>query len=278
MKIRSQTRARPLLLDALAWTLALMTLAGTPLAAHDVWLEPSDYRPSGSQVAVRVLVGENFIGDGVPRDSARMLRFAAIGPDGEQPLEGIDGVDPAGFFRPAAPGAHELLYVSEPRPIRLSASKFEAYLAEEGLDHVARARRESDSGSEPVTELYSRCAKAIVVVGTDAGGAGAPRGCPLELVVVAGLEPAAGSGPRRVTFELLRAGRPLEGGLVRALVSGSPAGALEARSDSAGRVTFTLDTGGPWLVKAVHMEPAKAALEADWESWWASLTFALPDG
>jgi len=28
-----------------------------------------------------------------------------------------------------------------------------------------------------------------------------------------------------------------------------------------------------WLVKAVHMVPAPAGSDADWRSFWASLTF-----
>jgi hypothetical protein len=35
--------------------------------------------------------------------------------------------------------------------------------------------------------------------------------------------------------------------------------------------------GGVWLVKAVHMIPAKPGTNADWESYWASLTFDLAE-
>jgi hypothetical protein len=37
-----------------------------------------------------------------------------------------------------------------------------------------------------------------------------------------------------------------------------------------------LSKSGAWLVKAVHMVPARADAGADWESVWASLTFELP--
>ena len=33
---------------------------------------------------------------------------------------------------------------------------------------------------------------------------------------------------------------------------------------------------GVWLVKAVHMVPLPKGQDADWESFWASLTFELP--
>jgi uncharacterized GH25 family protein len=48
------------------------------------------------------------------------------------------------------------------------------------------------------------------------------------------------------------------------------------RTDAAGRVRVPLSRSGVWLVKAVHMIPAPAGADADWESIWASLTFELP--
>ena len=33
---------------------------------------------------------------------------------------------------------------------------------------------------------------------------------------------------------------------------------------------------GVWLIKAVHMIAAPPGSGAEWESFWASLTFALP--
>jgi hypothetical protein len=36
-----------------------------------------------------------------------------------------------------------------------------------------------------------------------------------------------------------------------------------------------LRPGGMWLIKAVHMVPAPAGANAEWASFWASLTFEL---
>jgi len=32
-----------------------------------------------------------------------------------------------------------------------------------------------------------------------------------------------------------------------------------------------------WMIKAVHMIPAPAGIDADWSSFWASLTFEIGD-
>jgi uncharacterized GH25 family protein len=70
-------------------------------------------------------------------------------------------------------------------------------------------------------------------------------------------------------------GKPLAGVLVMAL-HGSGETLASIRSDAAGRARVPLSRGGAWLVKAVHMVPAPAGTDADWESIWASLTFELP--
>jgi uncharacterized GH25 family protein len=49
----------------------------------------------------------------------------------------------------------------------------------------------------------------------------------------------------------------------------------QARTDSGGVAALLLHGRGEWLVSAVHMVPSSDA-GADWESYWASLTFARP--
>jgi uncharacterized GH25 family protein len=55
----------------------------------------------------------------------------------------------------------------------------------------------------------------------------------------------------------------------------NPSEKLAARTDNDGRVRFQLRRGGMWLVKAVHMVPAPAGANAEWASFWASLTFEM---
>ena len=57
------------------------------------------------------------------------------------------------------------------------------------------------------------------------------------------------------------------------------AGAACSRlTTSDGRVALPLEGARRWLVTAVHMRPAPAGSDADWESFWASLTFELAEG
>ena len=55
----------------------------------------------------------------------------------------------------------------------------------------------------------------------------------------------------------------------------NPAEKISARTDDDGRVRLRLDSPGMWLIKAVHVIPAPAGMNAEWESFWASLTFEM---
>lgn len=256
------------------WLIAL-TCLGAPAAGHDFWIEPASFTPRpGARVGVGLRVGEGWIGDPVPRRSAAFERFEVLGPAGRGPLPGVAGVDPAGLLEVSAPGAYWLLYESRPRRIRLAAPVFESYLREEGLEHVLDERARAGDSERPATESYSRCAKALVVTGGAPAQSPPPiAGCRLELVPAGELPAAGGSVRMRLLFD----GRPLAGALVAALERSAAAAVERRRSDASGVVGFDL-TPGVWLIKAVHMEAADPATGADWQSWWASLTFAVGDG
>jgi len=49
---------------------------------------------------------------------------------------------------------------------------------------------------------------------------------------------------------------------------------FETRTDRAGLATVPIAAPGEWLVSAVHMVPSEDRAAADWQSYWASLSFA----
>jgi hypothetical protein len=249
-----------------------------PLVAHDFWIEPTTFAPEvGKVIGVRARVGDGFLGDPVPRDPALLDQLIVEDGSGRRPLVGHDGDDPAGLLRVTAPGLHVIGYLGKPSRVELSADKFNTYLKEEGLDAVVAARASMNHGGSAARELFTRCAKTLVLV-----GAATPRqhdrvlGCPFELVAERNpyvMEPGQAL-PLRVAYE----GRPIKGALVVAMNRKRASEKIKARSDENGRVRLTLPSGGAWLIKAVHMVPAPVSANADWASFWASVTFDLPAG
>jgi len=254
---------------------AAFALTAAPLAAHDMWIEPTTFSPAtGEIVGVKLRVGQDLLGDPIPRDATLIDAFVADGSAGRVPVVGRDGLDPAGYVRIAHPGLLIVGYQSKPSPVDLQADKFNAYLKDEGLDAVAAARMKRNETASPAHEIFSRCAKTILRSATpsDADGDHA-LGFTLELV--AERNPYSLARGQDLPVRLTYQGRPLAGALVVAINRLRPSEKLSARSDADGRVRFRLNNDGMWLIKAVHMIPAPAASHAEWASYWASLTFQL---
>lgn len=279
-------------------TALLLAAIGVPAVAHDFWILPDSFTPQpGGVVRVGLRVGDDFPGEPVPRNAARIIRFVAAGPAGEVDVLGADGRDPAGLVKPTRAGTYVLGYRSNHAFVELPAEKFEAYLQSEGLQQIVALRRERDQSAAPGREVYSRCAKAIIHVGALAQPAtpGAPRdaaatapaasdasadagfnrplGFTLELIPE--LDPAALRPGDSLPLRLLFNGRPLAGALVDAATPGDPDGGATARTDPDGRLRLALRRPGLWKIAAVHMTEAPAGADADWESFWATLTFEI---
>jgi uncharacterized GH25 family protein len=254
---------------------AAIALSRAPLFAHDLWIEPTTFSPEPGQiVGVRLRVGVDLLGDPLPRDPALVNQFVVEDAAGRKPVYGRDGADPAGFLRVAMPGLLVIGYHSNPSAIELAAEKFNQYVKEEGLDAVAALRARRNEIGASAHELFSRCAKSLVLSGSPSEAQG-DRLLGFTLELVAERNPyalrAGEDLPVRLTYEQ----RPLAGALVVAMNRLHPSEKLAARTDNAGRVRFQLRPGGMWLVKAVHMVPAPAGANAQWASFWASLTFEL---
>jgi uncharacterized GH25 family protein len=258
------------------WALVLAGALGlTPLSAHDMWIEPTTFSPaSGQIVAVRLRVGQDLLGDPLPRDPTLINQFIFEDTAGRKPVYGHDGADPAGLLRVANPGLLVVGYSSNASAVELPAEKFNQYLKDEGLDAIAAIRARRNETAAKAHELFSRCAKSLVLSGSPSEAQGDRRlGFTLELVAERNpYSIRAGEDlPVRLTYE----NRPLPGALVVAMNRLNPSEKLAVRTDQNGRVRLRLRPGGMWLIKAVHMLPAPAGTNAEWRSYWASLTFEL---
>ena len=121
--------------------LAMLLLTAWPASGHEFWIEPSTCRPAPDErVSFRLFVGDGFPGEPYARNPRHIQRFDLIGPVETMSIDGTPGKNPAGEVRLARPGLHIAAYSSQSNWIELEAENFEAYLKEEGLEHVVRAR------------------------------------------------------------------------------------------------------------------------------------------
>lgn len=253
----------------------VIVLCRASLVAHDMWIDPTTFYPeSGQIVGVRLRVGQDLLGDPLPRDPALINQFVFEDAGGRKPLVGRDGADPAGFLRVGMPGLLVIGYRSNASAVELPPEKFNQYLKEEGLDAVAAVRTRRNETGAAAREIFSRCAKSLVLSGAATDGQGdRPLGFTLELV--AERNPYALRAGQDLPVRLTYENRPLAGALVVAMNRQSPSQKVRGRTDNDGRVRLRLPAAGMWLIKAVHMVPAPVGSNAKWASFWASLTFEL---
>ena len=255
----------------LTTTAALLVAAA--LQAHDFWIEPSTFHPEkGMTVSVGLRTGVNFVGDPVPRVSTYIERFVVKQGRQEEPINGIDSTDPAGWFTADGRAAAVIAYKSKPSPVEQPAAKFEEYLRQQGLERIIAARAQRGERAKPGREIFSRCAKSILTGARASIAVTQPMGLRYEIVPSA--DPTAGGAPfrGRVIYERT----PAAGMLVEAVFLKQPSIRLAARSDTLGNFAFNLPRAGVWLIKSVQMVDAPRGSGAEWESLWASLTFDAP--
>src|SRR5688572_24002810 len=159
------------------------TGAPTGASANGFWVEPSAHAlQRGGRIGIRLCIGDGYEGWSQARNPARIESFVAAGPAGQQPVVGLDGADPAGALRLAAPGDYVIAYRSDRAFTEMPAVEFDAYLRDKGLNRII-ADTQARATQGPVREAYSRHAKALVRVG---GPAGVPADramqLPLELI------------------------------------------------------------------------------------------------
>lgn len=258
---------------------AACALLAMPVAAHEFWVEPKSFRPQVDEpVAVELRVGDQLPGQAVHRDEGRTLRFETHGADGSSlPVLGRNGGTPAGLVRFGKAGLHTIAFESTHAQIEIDARRFEAYLEDKGLERVAAERAQRGERSTPARERFARCTKALVAVGSPAGQ---DRAVGMTLELVAEDNPYAMPADESLSLRLHFRGQPLPNALVKAWRRGGDGTTIGARTDADGRVSMPLSGSGMWLVSAVHMLRSDRWPDAEWESYWASLTFerAGPEG
>lgn len=243
---------------------------------HEFWLEPSQFFARvGDQIRVQVLVGENFTGERSEGKKNRIIRYrhetASASTDLAPTLQGDSYGDVTVPLR--TEGTHLLSFANTPKFLTMKPDSFLLYLEEDGLDNVIADRKQRGETAKPSRELYQRCVKALVQVGSKTDNTFAKNtGMTLEIIPVQ--NPYTQHPGQTAEFQILFENKPLAGALVRYWNRDVQNHVSEEkqRSDAQGRARFKLRAGSN-MVSLVRMIPHTDTTEADWHSYWGSLTF-----
>lgn len=257
-------------LRALSLVAALPFLAQAAQApAHDFWLEPEQKRPSaGAVLGVKLLVGEHFIGDPLPRPAEGVEEFEFLHAGGESRVTGGAGGSPAGIVVMPANPAGLLVYRGGGASVELALADFHRYADAYGLrDAIDKEDGWAEPG--PFSECFDRYAKSAIGGAAAAGLSGKSLDWDFEIIL--SMLPHSDAGNLR--GRLLAEGEPVPETLVRLYRQGEPGLELKTRTDRNGAFAFRLPGHGHWGVMAVAISRAGFFASCDWQSRWASFTF-----
>ena len=268
------------------WILGLLLCARAPrVAAHDFWVQPSDYwRAPGAPTTVTLQVGHGPYRQRSPIPARRITRFQAITPSGPA----VDLHDRLrlgqayedGDFQLKAPGAYILvLQTDDQAQTHLPAIRFNDYLKVEGLTPALEQRTRLGKMDAEGSERYSRCAKSLLQIGaSDAPSqtqVSRPVGLPLEIIPEA--NPYGLPRPAMLPVRVVYIGRPLSGALVKLTNLENDATPFETHlTDRNGRAIFTMPHSGTWLLNVIWTRALPRTEETDFETTFSSLSFGFP--
>lgn len=261
----------------------LVILAGATLA-HEFWLEPNKYFYTVRETAsIRFQVGEGFQGENWTGNRSKINQLVHYTPSGEAiDLTPTLSEEKGDSLRLPLreEGTHMVAYQSKNAFISLEADKFNAYLAEDGLNPVIAFRRKQNQETSIGNEYYQRSVKTLLQVGkTISNACLKPTNLPLDIIpeenpyAVIPVLNAKQSVPN-VRFKVLFKGKPMQNLLVKIWHTkvGNPVSMDTFRTNNRGWINAPRHSG-PYMVSCVYMEPNKADTTAQWQSYWASLTF-----
>lgn len=259
--------------------LLIFTIIATGLFAHDLYLRPRAFHfKPGQNGVVEFHNGEAFPNSQVPPVLARLRGAKVLSPKGERPLAGVRIAGKAAIGSFQAPEVPAFLVVAETTPnyIELAAPKFEEYLAHESLGSISEWRKSHGEAGKPGREIYSKYVKTILHTGGPDAFVTKPVGQTIEFIPT--VDPAGLKPGDRLTVQILFRGSPAANLHIEAS-SATAAGEVKerqlGRTDQAGKIEIPLDVTGFWKLHAILMQPRSETSQADWESFWASLTFEV---
>lgn len=253
-----------------------LSLGASAVFAHEFWLQPSRFFAKiGDKISIQILVGEHFTGERSEGKKNRIIQYRHHTAAGTQnlaaPLTGDTYGDVSVVVK--TPGTHLFTFANTPKFLTMRADSFLLYLKEDGLDNVILARQQQGNTNKPSRELYQRCVKTLVQVGPKADETFAKSvGMPLEIMALE--NPYRQRPGQTAEFQILFQNKPLGGALVRYwnLNARNQLTEEQQRSNAQGRVRFPLRAGQN-MVSLVSMVPSDDRSQADWISYWGSLTF-----
>ncbi|GAB4401502.1 MAG: hypothetical protein OHK0053_24330 [Microscillaceae bacterium] len=249
------------------------------LSAHEFWLQPTAYRLAvGDTLRLDLMVGEGFVGERWAKRTERSKSLWLYGDKEAKDLSALVKANDSLRIETLMPkaGTYLLAFESNNSFLALEADKFNDYLREDGIEDILALRTQNQQLELPSREWYRRCAKALVQVGKKTSPV-FQKVVGMDLEIVPLRNPYANTKEDNMQGKLLYLGQALanKAFFTWHKAPGKPTRKEKYYTDAQGRFSFPLDQPGEWMVSCVHMVEVPDNPEANYQSYWATLTFAF---
>lgn len=269
---------RRLLLVLVFFSIGIVSLLSS-VWAHDLWLVPQPRRlPTGEDIRLLAQTGMKFPESSSAVSPDRLHGAWIVDASGRRELQGgmVDGKSLVFKVRFDKPGVALAAIAVKPKFIHIKAEEFNEYLEHDGLPQILELREEKGELGVDGREMYAKCAKAILRIGE--GGtpelATRPAGLRIEIVPLKDpyqLSGAGGKLPVQVLFE----GQPLQGVYVYPLAEGEDKYLEGFETDAEGKTIVPINRHGLWSLHCIYMRSYSDKSKADWESFFATVSFLV---
>jgi uncharacterized GH25 family protein len=264
-------------------TLTCAAIVCAPMAlAHEFWIEPLEFQVENDQPVVADLRnGQLFDGTRLPFMASSNTYFEAVFGVTRIPVTGRMGDRPAITLPPL--GADGLLILAhEAAASDLTYKEWEKFLkfaTHKDFTDAADIHTARGWPMENFKETYTRHSKALIAVGN---GEGADQDLGLWTEFVARDNPYAADFDGTLDVSLLFDSKPRADAQIEVYARDAQGVVTVTitRTDVQGNAAIPVQAGFDYMLDAVVLSPASDAEIPEgmpvWETYWASLTFAVP--
>lgn len=233
--------------------------------------------PAGAEISANLKNGQIFEGTTLSYFPRSFTRFDIVQGDTRVAVEGRMGDRPALAMTAPFEGLNVVAYETTPAFVNYKEwEKFLKFADHKDFSDIEARHKANGFPEVPFKERYTRHAKALIAVG-DGVGADQPVGMKTEFVALSNPYDPGFDGTMRV--QVLLYGEPRSDAQVEVFARAPDGNVVVTlhRTDAAGLAAIPVIPGHDYLFDAVVLEPILTEDSAVWDTYWAALTFGVPD-
>ena len=248
--------------------------------AHELWLDSKQFQlPVDKEVEIELRNGENFKGVNLSYFDNRIKQFFWFQNDVRQEVKSRPGDVPAMSTEIDSEGLIIVVYESTPSSLVYNSwAKFTNFIRHKNFLNAEQLHADRGLPKKGFKEKYYRFSKALVGRGHSKGR---DRNFGLKLEFIAKTNPYVDALEVGFIAQLLYLQKPHTNAQVTVFERDAKGNVtvFYEKTDATGKVFIPVKTGFDYLLDSVVLREVEPKVPGDpvWKSFWAAMTFAVPE-